>query len=72
MSIEIDKGIPIPIPEAKQGRPSKYPFGSMEVGDSFFAPSTSIGQTVSKMGKFLGRKFICRTVEGGSRVWRVE
>ena len=34
MAITIEKGIPVP-PKSVGGRPSKYPFGEMKVGDSF-------------------------------------
>ena len=66
--MKIDKNIPLP------PHKSKYPFRSMEVGDSFFstASRSSIGSSASKLK---GIKFSTRTVNEdgvrGTRVWRV-
>lgn len=66
---EIDKGIEIPQPR------SEYPFGEMEIGDSFLAPKEKIKgvrAAASEYGKRKSKRFMTRTVEGGVRVWRVE
>lgn len=67
--ITIDKGIPGP-----SGKNKKYPWDSMEVGDSFFVE----GATVSKMAgnithqkRRLGWRFSQRRQNGGVRVWRL-
>ncbi len=72
--LKIDKDVPIPY---ARGRHSQYPFADMEVGDSFFVP-TSPGRKVSASVNSWNRthpdkpfKFTCRTVEGGTRVWRI-
>jgi len=73
--IEIEKGIPLP--EVKRGRKGnyRYPWRDMAIGDSFLAPDADIRyMAASAVGarKRLGRRFACRTVEGGVRVWRIE
>ncbi len=35
MTIAIERGIPMPHAPKKHGRAARYPFGEMEVGDSF-------------------------------------
>lgn len=71
----IEKNYPLPKMLENGGRRKLYPFAQMEVGDSFFVPNT----TTSRMsgighyyGKKLNRRFINRSENGGSRVWRVE
>lgn len=70
----IEKGIPVP-KMTGAGRKTKYPFESMQVGDSFFVKDGTV-KTLSRScgtyGKRLERKFASRTVDGGARVWRVE
>ncbi len=70
----IEKGIPVP-KMTGAGRKTKYPFESMQVGDSFFVKDGTV-KTLSRScgtyGKRLERKFTSRTVDGGARVWRVE
>jgi len=68
----------IPMPVVKLGRPTKYPFGAMEVGDSFFLSGASydlVAPAARMFGTRHGRKYRVRTVtENGSRgvrVWRV-
>jgi len=71
--IEIEKGIPIP--NDGRGRPSRYPWTTMDVGDSFFIPGKTahdFSGIASGAGFRTGRKFTTRTVEGGVRVWRIE
>ena len=75
MMPEIEKGIPLP--EGRRGRKKLYPFGEMEIGDSFVVPVNS--QTLS-MYKMIGgytrhlkpKKFIARKNEDVIRVWRIE
>jgi hypothetical protein len=79
--IEIESGIPIP---AKKGsrlkRRGTYPFVELEVGQSFFVPDKpgktnrqqlmAINSAGHHITKKTGHRFICRTVEGGIRIWR--
>ncbi len=80
--VKIESGIPIPLCQGKGNR-SKYPWGDMNIGDSFFEPLNgrdpksvmSILQNCkthfvkSRKSKF---KFTIRTAEGGLRVWRTK
>ena len=73
MGFEIEKGIPIGIKSAGV-RTSKYPWATMEIGDSFLVPDLgvdSMSAAASQAGKRLGRKFTCRTMNHGVRIWRV-
>lgn len=74
--VQIEKGIVCPPPQ----RASKYPFKTMEVGDSFFVPVTvakaaSIANGGKKALKAVGAKFSIRSVVenevSGTRIWRV-
>lgn len=63
-------------PSTNRGRGWKYPFGEMEVGDSFLADQSqnwsSIRQAANMWGKRHGVRFTTARVDGGIRVWRVE
>jgi hypothetical protein len=71
MTIKIDQNIPFP------SVASRYPFGEMERGESFFVPNgrTSTITTAKHAAKLEGRKFSARAVEEkgikGVRVWRI-
>ena len=71
--MEIEKNIQPP--ELTRGRPSKYPFSKMDVGDSVFFDGATIGGAEYKAaigyGRSRGWKFCVRTSDGGLRVWRV-
>lgn len=77
---KIDKNIPIPNYESKNGRGPAYPFEDMVIGDSLFEPMDGLPTTIrskvysaaTSYGKANGMKFKGRRVEGGVRVWRVE
>lgn len=65
--VEIDKEIPLPEPR------KKYPYGAMEVGESFLVSSSSLQVVCNanyRAGKRLGKKFIARKEDSGVRVWR--
>lgn len=67
ISVELEKGVPLPV--ARQ----KYPYKEMEVGDSFFVNGGGIQNVCNqnyRMGKKLGMSFIARKENGGVRVWR--
>jgi hypothetical protein len=69
--IPIDKGVPLP----KGRREPKYPWASMEVGDSFFVPGTISTSAATAASKRLGFGFVRRSVVengvAGIRFWRV-
>lgn len=70
---EIEQNIPIPAANrGGRGRNLKYPFPNMGVGDSFFAPDCKTGAMARAAGYWRPKKFTCRKVDGGVRVWRTE
>lgn len=85
MNIEIDKDLPPPPPT--EGRPRKYPFPDMAVGDSFAVALSDAnnhkGENVAairlrcsaiRYARVHGGKFTVRTDRqaGEARCWRVE
>lgn len=68
--IEINKGLPTP-----RGRKTKYPFREMDVGDSFFAPGSSVIGIHGCARRHRPMKFTCRSMVengvAGIRVWRI-
>lgn len=77
----IDKGVPMPNRRgSSMGKVPKYPWRTMDVGDSFFVASDAARPAVmaqaSHSGKRTGRRFTTRFVTEngvrGVRVWRVE
>lgn len=71
MTFQIDKNVPIPT--KRSGRISKYPFASMESGDSFFStsPQYSVSACASRYGKLHKKKFTVAKEGEGVRCWRV-
>lgn len=75
--IKVDKGIPAPVvDERRGGRPYKYPWLGMEVGDSFLIPRCTEAYAISLIRnreRSDGRKYV-RKAEGewDVRVWRVK
>ncbi len=70
--MNIDKDIPLP---AKRGdNNAKWPWGALEVGDSFLMPRTlsSASAQATTNAKKTGRKYTCRTEAEGIRIWRVK
>ena len=57
------------------GRPAKYPFDYLKVGDSFTAPvekAASIAVACSRQKKKSTKRFIARKDKEIVRVWRVK
>lgn len=70
--IEIEKGVPLPTTEPVKCR--KYPYTTMEIGDSFLVTDRTpeaVGSSASQMGKRLNRKFRSAKTREGVRVWRI-
>jgi hypothetical protein len=75
--IKIEKGIPVP-----ERSNIKYPWGRMEVGDSFFVKCEyskikhhSVNGSMyywKKRNKKDDWKFTVRRVDGGIRAWRIK
>lgn len=71
--MKIEKGIAIPEKPRSGGRPTKYPFKVMEVGDSVFIDEAEAKAAIAAAratGRIHGKKFVYRTVDGGIRIWR--
>jgi hypothetical protein len=65
----------VPPPGGPVGRPVKYPFLLLNVGQSFYVPlgdRKTISVCASRVGTRMGRTFTVRQVEGGVRAWRVK
>ena len=77
MTFKVDKKIPVP----KEHTPNRYPFDTMEIGDSFFvtedqtANLKSVYGAASHHAKRHNKKFLSAIREEGGkrgiRVWRV-
>lgn len=79
---EIEKGIPVPAPHC--GRPRKYPWRDIEVGESFFIPCDKESRNrvqcsmlgMCRRSRANGKRFTTRSVveqgKSGIRVWRIE
>lgn len=63
----------VPLPKKARGPKERYPFEVMEVGDSFYVKTkrgTSLYTLSSRHSKD-GKKFTCRRVDDGFRIWRI-
>jgi len=73
-SFTVEDGVTIP-DKRQPGRPSKYPFDTMEIGQSFFAPGIKDRKVGNAARHYRPKRFRCRTmVENGirgTRCWRV-
>jgi len=71
MKYQIESGVPMPI----NLRNVKYPFKTMEIGDSFIIDNVN-AQIISKaayvFGKRNNKKFAVRTNDGTARIWRIQ
>ncbi len=76
MADEFEIESDIPLPPTLAGRPAKYPWDKMKLGDSFFSPNRNVSTCVSHTNKKSGMKFTVRkSTKGGVegwRVWRIE
>ena len=71
--MKIDAGIPM-LKEESRGRPNKYPFGKMRIGDSFMVSEGDenlVRCSANGYGNRHSMKFSVRKYEGGYRCWRV-
>ena len=76
MDSKTERGIPVPDNVGHRGRPSKYPWYKMGVGDSIlFSPEGGMKarRAAQKYGERNGGKiFASRMTDGGIRVWRAK
>ena len=74
MNFKIEKSIPLP---ERKTRPMKYPFKSMDEGDSFFVPladgqsPSSVYASISTAKNRLKINLTTAREDGGIRVWRI-
>lgn len=70
---KIEKGIPDPL--TPYGFRSRFPFGDMEIGDSFKVPDfetfTKLYSAASWYGTRNMKKFRCSQRNGDYRCWRI-
>lgn len=67
--IPIEKNVPIP--ERAVGPKTKYPFASMQIGDSFFIPGMEKFTYHWYPSKKYGHTYRSKKVDGGMRIWRI-
>jgi len=72
---KIDKGVEIP--DHGKCKKSKYPFGKLEVGDSFLVGKDDVNSASSCAYNYAakskkGVKITRRKVAGGTRFWRTK
>lgn len=68
----IDSGVPLPRGAGKQGRPMKYPWDRMNVGDSTIVYSRAATQAAWMWGRAHGKRFCSAAAGRGTyRVWRM-
>ena len=62
----------VPVPTKRYFKESKYPFGTMKVGESTLIHDKKYSTIVGTLRKYKlqGLKFTVRSVDGGLRVWR--
>jgi hypothetical protein len=74
--MQIEKDVPMPTSKGR-GRPPKYPFGKMEIGDSFFVNFTGDASRCNEVvaayqyGRQNNKAFSARKEDGGIRIWRI-
>ena len=76
-SYTVDKDVPMPAPGNRPGAVARYPFRSMEIGDSFFVPEgdfplDTVRRAAVRNSEYLGRTFKAAKMPGGVRVWRFD
>ena len=71
MAYEIEKDIPIPL--TRRPYNDRYPFASMDIGDSVFVPGDDgrVVRAALNYGARNSKKFCSRKADGGIRVWRI-
>jgi hypothetical protein len=71
---KIDKNISMP--ETHSGRPAKYPWLTLEVGESFVLPAPSISNArahcTAANDRYAPKQFAARIYKGEFRVWRIK
>lgn len=72
--LRIEKGVPLP-PSRNDRSGTPWPFGEMEVGDSFFVTNVTVARLLVAARRFTPKRFTTRRMTesgvSGIRVWRV-
>jgi hypothetical protein len=72
----IEKGVPLPARiYPTGGRPAKFPWARMKVGDSFVMdkPQKQSGSVARQYGKAHGVKYATRKIDANTtRIWRIK
>jgi hypothetical protein len=80
MGIKIDKKVPVPKANSRTGRPVKYPFDKLKVGDSFFIKGNpklkhsiySCLNAYNANRADIKIEITIRSEDNGVRVWRIK
>lgn len=80
MGIKIDKKVPLPKVTSRTGRPVKYPFDKLKVGDSFFIEGNpklkhsiySCLNAYNANRADIKIEITIRSEDNGVRVWRIK
>lgn len=81
MTIKVDKGKKMPpVHQPQSGRPNKYPFEKMKIGDSFFSGGINTRHSIysslrnynSNFQTKVKIKISIRQEDNGVRVWRIK
>lgn len=71
-AFKIDRGIPMPVPPAR----NLYPFAQMQIGDSFLVPMEAAARCRANFKHHRPLRFTAHTVVEngveGLRIWRLE
>jgi hypothetical protein len=73
INIGIDNIDRYPVPNRDKGRPTKYPWRELQIGQSFFAPSTRVNTAIwsRKTGFRYTQRHVRECGSQGIRVWRI-
>jgi hypothetical protein len=71
----IECGIPIPVPRNGDKR-TRWPIDELRVGESLYKKTDNMGHFGQIMRRakrrFPSRNYTCRSVSGGTRIWRIK
>ena len=73
MTVQVRKGVPLP-PQLKRGKPARWPFAEMGIGDSFAFPASdvkSVRAALRRHCKVHGGSYAVRQCAAGCGCWRL-
>lgn len=68
LKIKVDKGVPM---DGAANERTSWPFGGMEIGDSFEIPVVLYSQASTAASKY-GKKHKMRFTRRKNRIWRIK